>query len=214
MTGSTTLRFRRPGAALGALAVGLSLLVGPVALLAAIAAPASAYTEPPEDYAPYQPETRCRDRAQPGTRALAAWITDRFRGGAAVASIRACSASTSEHQDGRAIDWAMDARKRAHRREVRRFLDGLFRADKDGHEHATARRMGVMYVIWNDHIYRSYQDRFAKRDYLSSSCRSVRSCSRTLRHRDHVHLSLSKPGGRGDTSWYHRHDPVEEEPAP
>ncbi len=58
-----------------------------------------------------------------------------------------------------------------------------------------------MYVIWNDHMYAAY-DTFAKRDYLSSSCPSRKKCSATLRHRDHVHISLSKAGGRGTTSWY------------
>jgi hypothetical protein len=64
--------------------------------------------------------------------------------------------------------------------------------------------MGVMYVIWNDHIYASY-DTFAPRDYRSSSCPRLRTCSATLRHRNHVHISLSRAGGRGDTSWYAAH---------
>ena len=95
----------------------------------------------------------------------------------------------------------MDARKKKQRREVARFLARLFAEDQDGHAHARARRMGVMYVIWNDHIYASYGE-FARRDYKSSSCPSLKKCSATLRHRDHVHVSLSKPGGRGVTSWY------------
>jgi hypothetical protein len=112
---------------------------------------------------------------------------------------------TSEHKDGRAIDWSMDASKKADRREVASFLDKLFAADNEGNADALARRMGVMYVIWNDRIYASY-DGFARRDYRSSSCKSVRRCSTTLRHRDHVHISLSRPGGRGVTSWYAAED--------
>ncbi len=166
------------------------------------AAVAVEYDGPPEDYASYQPQTRCRDTARPGTRMLARWVNRRFSGGTASASVRPCSSGTSEHKDGRAIDWAMDAGKRADRREVRRFLDRLFATDSDGNAHARARRMGVMYVIWNDHMYASYADSFARRDYVSSSCDRLRSCSATLRHRDHVHISLSKPGGRGVTSWY------------
>lgn len=27
-------------------------------------------------------------------------------------------------------------------------------------------------------------------------------CSQTLRHRDNMHISLSRPGGMGRTSWY------------
>jgi hypothetical protein len=99
----------------------------------------------------------------------------------------------------------MDAASQADRDEVDRFLAKLFQTDADGEEHALARRMGIMYIIWNDHMYRAYGNpHFAKDDYLSSSCPSRKKCSKTLRHRDHVHLSLSKPGGRAETTWYNR----------
>jgi hypothetical protein len=52
-----------------------------------------------------------------------------------------------------------------------------------------------MYSAWSS---------FEPRDYLSSSCKSRRSCSQTLRHRDHMHISLSRQGGMGLTSWYER----------
>ncbi len=160
------------------------------------------YDGPPEEYAGYEGQTRCVERAKPGTRELARWINRRFDGGTAVASIRACGGGASEHKDGRAIDWSMDATSAGDRAEVERFLRRLFRADAAGEEDAKARRMGVMYVIWDDHMYASYRDQFAPTDYLSSSCRRKRDCSPTLRHRDHVHISLSKAGGRGATSWY------------
>ena len=64
-----------------------------------------------------------------------------------------------------------------------------------------ARRMGIMYVIWNDHIYASY-DQFRVRAYRSSSCKTLATCSKTLRHRDHMHISLIRAGGAGRTSWY------------
>ncbi len=161
-----------------------------------------AYDTPVEDYAPYQPQTRCRAHPRAGTKVLAAWIGRRYDGGTPAATIRACDdGGTSEHKDGRAVDWPMDATRKADRREVRAFLHRLREADADGNDAALARRMGVMYVIWNDHMWASY-DHFARSDYLSGSCPSVEECSATLRHRDHVHVSLSKPGARGRTSWY------------
>jgi hypothetical protein len=96
----------------------------------------------------------------------------------------------------------MDAARADDRAEVERFLRKLFKADAAGEEDARARRMGVMYVIWDDHMYASYRDEFAPSNYLSSSCARKRDCSATLRHRDHVHISLSKAGGRAATSWY------------
>ena len=71
----------------------------------------------------------------------------------------------------------------------------------EGAPHALARRMGVMYVIWNDHMYAAW-DQFAAEDYLSGGCRTLTRCSATLRHRDHVHISLSTTGAKGQTSWY------------
>jgi hypothetical protein len=48
-----------------------------------------------------------------------------------------------------------------------------------------------MYSAWN---------RFEREPYRP--CPSKRKCSKTARHRDHMHVSLSRPGGRGKTSWY------------
>ena len=184
-----------------------ALEVAVAALALALAAPAAwavEYSGPVDDYATYQPQSVCRHHATTGAKQLAAWITKRYDGTAA-ATLRPCSGGSSEHKDGRAIDWTMDAAKKADRREVAGFLDRLFATDADGNEHALARRMGIMYVIWDDHIWSAYGDpHFDERDYLNSACPSLRKCSKTLRHRDHVHISLSKPGGRAATTWYSR----------
>lgn len=156
---------------------------------------------PIEDYARYVPQSRCSPTAKEGTTVLARWMVRRY-GGSKGAIGRPCSTgSVSEHKEGRAFDWVLDARFDADRARARAFLTGIFATDAAGNPHAKARRMGVMYVIWNDHIWSSYNG-FRKRDYLSSGCPSLRRCSPTLRHRDHLHVSLSRPGGRGRTSWY------------
>jgi hypothetical protein len=52
-------------------------------------------------------------------------------------------------------------------------------------------------------MYASYDEApFAAKRYKSSSCKRIRTCSPTLRHRDHVHISLSKRGARARTTWY------------
>lgn len=58
-----------------------------------------------------------------------------------------------------------------------------------------------MYVIWDDRMYAAW-DGFEPKRYLSSGCRSRKTCSPTLRHRDHMHISLSKAGAKALTSWY------------
>ena len=154
-----------------------------------------------EDYATYQPQTGCSPSAKPGTKMLGRWIVNRFDGGFGPIS-RPCSAGgTSEHKEGRAFDWTLDAATSRDRQRAAALLERLFRVRADGEAHVLARRMGIMYIIWNDHMYSAY-NRFEKVDYLSASCRSRRSCTKTLRHRNHMHISLTRRAGRANTSWY------------
>lgn len=181
------------------------LAVGsPVALLAAPSSASTPYDGPVDDYASYQPQKNCSDTPRPGTQELADWIDASYGAGAAVASMRPCdSGGVSEHKAGRAIDWSVDATHPGQRRQARAFLDALLATDGDGNADALARRMGIMYVIWNDHMWASWNS-FHRTDYLSAGCATVMTCSVTLRHRDHVHISLSRAGARRDTSWYTR----------
>jgi hypothetical protein len=178
----------------------------------ALAPAAQADNEPPpegggsgeaaqiEDYASYEPQTTCHPKPRAGTRVLGAWLVDTLGGGGG-ATGRACGGGASEHKDGRAIDWTLDARNKADRKTAKAFLKAVFATDEQGNTHALARRLGIMYVIWNDHMYSAW-DQFEREGYLSSSCKSKKRCSKTLRHRDHVHISLSMAGAKGKTSWY------------
>jgi hypothetical protein len=180
-------------------------LVGLLCLLCAVllltAAPASAAL-PLEPYAGYQPASRCSPVAKPGTRELARWLVRRHGTHASVSrGCRRGSAVTSEHQEGRAIDWFADATSARGREAVTRLLADLFAADAAGNPAARARRMGVMYVIWDDRMYAAWRE-FRPEPYLSPSCHSRRRCSQTLRHRDHAHISLTRQAARAQTSWY------------
>ncbi len=180
--------------------LALALLLATLPLAAP--AGAAAYDVAVEDYSSYQPARTCVKKAKPGTRALARWIDRKYVGGRAVASVRSCgTGGTSEHKEGRAIDWMMNASKRTDKRQVGRFLAKIFAEDKAGNPHALARRMGIMYVIWDDKMYASYRE-FAPTKYKSSSCKKIKKCSPTLRHRDHVHISLNRKGAKAKTSWY------------
>ncbi len=158
------------------------------------------YLLPVEAYAGYQPQTRCKDTPQRGMLLLASWLT--ARGGGYGPISRACvGSSTTEHKESRAFDWLLDATDPADVALAAALLDELFAPDDTGSPHALARRMGIMYVIWNDRMYASY-DGFVQKRYLSSGCRTRRTCSTTLRHRDHMHVSLTRRAARGRTSWY------------
>ena len=179
------------------------IIVAALAAVLLMAAPSHAVvTSGIEDYAKWQPQTRCAPKAKPGTKVLGRWIVNREGGGFGPIS-RACKVGgTSEHKEGRAFDWTLDATKKKDRRRAASFLRLVRATDKAGNTDAKARRMGIMYIIWNDHMYRAYDDDFAAKPYLSSSCKTKKKCSKTLRHRDHMHISLSRRGGKGLTSWY------------
>ena len=196
----------------------LALLLGLVVLV-----PTAAAAVPVDALAPYQPQRHCNPAPKPGTVAIAAWLQRQYPGTGSSGISRPCGhGGVSEHKEGRAFDWAVNHASARDRGYVRAFLDRVLAPDSAGTPAALGRRMGIMYILWNDHIYASYTG-FTKRDYLSSSCRKKSRCSDTLRHRDHLHISLSRAGARGDTSWYHRGDPqptpaprppVQPEPAP
>ncbi|CAB4689197.1 MAG: hypothetical protein F2667_01600 [Actinobacteria bacterium] len=159
----------------------------------------AAHAEPLEDYASYAPESRCSPRAKPGTAFLGHWIVTTYGGGFGRIGEH-CDAGTSEHQEGRAFDWMVSAASRTGRRAVDRFFDRIL-ADRGDESDVWARRMGIMYLIWDDHMYAAW-DGFEPKPYLSSSCPSRKKCSATLRHRNHVHMSLSRRAGFGLTSWF------------
>ncbi len=188
-----------PGVLVLLLALALSLLTATAPARAAAAPTVSARTSI-EDYASYQPATRCSPRARAGTRQLGRWLVKRY-GGRYGSISRSCGGSTSEHTEGRAFDWGMDARTAAGRKSARTFLERMRATDKAGNTDALARRMGIMYVIWNDRMYAAW-NQFEPEPYLSSSCKSRKKCSPTLRHRDHLHVSLTRKAARAQTSWY------------
>ena len=177
----------------------LRALAGLVALVVLLPVAASAML-PPEDYAPYQPQTSCSPNAKPGTLKLSQWLQRQYPGSGSLGISRSCrDGGVSEHKEGRAFDWAVSIDSARDRASVADFFKRAFATDSDGNKHALARRMGIMYLIWDDHIYSSYYA-FSSRPY--HGCRVLKGCSATLRHRNHVHISLSRAGGAGTTSWY------------
>ncbi|HEU4512091.1 MAG TPA: hypothetical protein VFR87_03200 [Nocardioidaceae bacterium] len=165
--------------------------------------PASPGTAIPiEGYPSYQPQTKCSPRAKPGTVMLAEHLLTRYRGSGSSGISRDCGSSgVSEHKEGRAFDWALSARSARDRGYARDFVGRLLATDRRGNRAALARRMGIMYVIWNDRIW-SASVGYRERRYRHAACKRIKTCSVTLRHRDHMHISLTRAAARGKTSWY------------
>ncbi|QWZ07822.1 hypothetical protein KRR39_20920 [Nocardioides panacis] len=186
----------RPPARPARLASRLLALV--VALLVLV--PVAATAVPIEDFSGYEPQTNCSPDAKPGATKLSVWLQATYPGSGSLGISRSCKdGGVSEHKEGRAFDWAVSVYSPRDRAYVAAFLARLFATDAEGNADALARRMGIMYLIWNDQIYSSYYG-FRARPY--QACKVLSTCGDTLRHRNHVHISLSRAGGNGLTSWY------------
>jgi hypothetical protein len=165
---------------------------------AAAAAPPRAAPLPPsgpgplDDLAPYQPQTTCSPPAKPGVDGFRRIVQAAFPGTPSFGISRDCSVGgRSEHKEGRAWDWgvaATDPRGQAAASEALRWL---FRAHPTGRRWAMARRLGVMYVIYNRRIWASYRAEEGWRPYAG-----------TNPHTDHIHFSFSWAGARKQTSYW------------
>jgi hypothetical protein len=154
-------------------------------------APAEA-PEKIEDFAPYVPQKVCDPVAKPGTTALAKMVLAYYDTGRNGGITRACSiGARSEHKDGRAWDWMVSVSKPSEKATAERFLAWLTAEGPDGEDAYNARRLGVMYLIWNHRIWTAGRADSGWRPYRGSNP-----------HTSHVHVSLSWSGAMKQTSWW------------
>lgn len=159
------------------------------------------------------PAKRCQRGARKGTKAFASWLDRHAKGDNW--GIYRCEmwgkASASLHAEGRALDWRLNVRKPAERREAVRLISLLLAPDALGRPAALARRMGVQEIIW-DCMYWSSSGYPASPQVPAmgkySACR--KGVDKTTAHRDHIHFGLNKRGAAKQTSWWTRIAPPPE----
>lgn len=143
----------------------------------------------------YVSQSSCDPVAKPGMTAFAKLLQTTYPDTGSSGIIRSCSVgATSEHEEGRAFDWAVSVKNPNHVAEVNALLNWLTAPDAAGNQAAMARRLGVMYMIWNKRIYGVYRAGDGWRPY---ACSNATSC-----HQDHVHISLTWAGAMGRTSYW------------
>ena len=134
---------------------------------------------------PYQAQLSCDPRDKPGVSAFAALMKANYKTGSTGTS-RGCQGGTSEHYDGRALDWMLsvkDPQQKAVADSVVAWLSA-----RDG---AMARRFGISYIIWNTKMWREYAPQRGWTAYTGSAP-----------HTDHIHFSFSWDGAMARTSWW------------
>ena len=162
---------------------------------AAVSVPTSAWLAglgPVEPYAVYDPQTTCTPAARPGTVIVRDTLLGVHTGTRNLGIVRACHVGgRSEHKEGRAFDWGAYVTRPVERAAVERFVTQLLATDADGNGHALARRMGVMYLVWNGQIWSAYRASEGWRPYRGPNP-----------HTDHIHISFSRAGADARTSFF------------
>jgi hypothetical protein len=189
------------GLALAGLLSSLILAVGP-------ASPASAAPPVPtglpsaieSQSIPYVAQTGCGPAFQPGTAKLGRLLSKTYPG-VYVGGSYSCGTDgpVSEHYEGRAIDWMTSLRNKAQLADAKSFIHWLLATDRAGHKFAMARRLGVMYLIWDNQIWGGWDGKWAP----YNNCAHLPQVSNdNACHRTHVHISLTWNGAEGRTTFW------------
>lgn len=132
---------------------------------------------------PYLPQVSCSPINMPGVVKLRALVLKTYGEGGAGGISRGCTEGVSEHSEGRAWDWMVDVSDTSERTAAANFLAWV-----TANNGRNARRLGIMYIIYNKKIWGVYR---ASEGWRTSSG-----------HTDHVHISFSWNGARGNTSFW------------
>jgi hypothetical protein len=182
------------------LAAALAVIIGLVAL-AGLPAPEAKAAPPTPDFGPAIEALAALDQVQscpapserqakPGVVAFAA-LLDAAYGHHTGQIANNCSGEKGEHWAGRALDYFLDARSPTDLHIADDIFGWLFAPDRYGNQYAMARRLGVMYIIWNRHIWGSYRAAEGWRNYAG-----------TDPHTNHIHFSFSVAGALQQTSYW------------
>jgi hypothetical protein len=195
-------------------------------LLLALAAPASAMVRLPEILPPvegnpadrllslpiedayYDGARKCTPKAsRPGMLALQRWLEANSRGvfwgsyrcekwGKGLASL---------HSENRAIDWHLDVSNSADKRAAETLIRLLLAPDAAGNPQALARRMGVEELIWDCGYWGAGMSQFSEYSPCYGKRGKLRrKVNKTVAHRDHLHIGMTKRGAAARTSFWSR----------
>ena len=181
-------------------------------LVALIASPAGAaprvgsYGRAIDPITGYDGASKCDPSPKPGVVGFQQLVLKAYPGTGAGSISRPCSGGTasSEHNEGRAWDWGVNAGVDSEKKKADNLIEWLLKEDRYGNEHAMARRTGVMYIIWNRRIWFPWGGweiycKQTKRGCVDPDDGGVRSP-----HTDHVHFSFTWRGARKQTTFWNK----------
>ena len=167
--------------------------------------PADSLRDVPLEDSRYDHATKCSKRTKPGVVAMTQWLEANARG-VFWGSYR-CEKwgkdSASLHAENRAIDWHLDAASKTDRKAADKLFRLLLAPDADGNPEALARRMGVQELIWDCGYWGAGMTEFRPYDpCFTKSGKPRKKVNKTIAHRDHIHLGMTKPGAKALTSFW------------
>lgn len=153
--------------------------------------------------ATWERESGCDQTEKKGPRRLRKLLRSTY-GLMASNILRPCSAADSGHEEGRALDWMVNARDPEQKEMADAFLGWLQAPDEYGNPSVMARRLGIQYVIFNNQMWQPSSSSWSA--YSSCAKRKMRKMRKKAYdnacHRNHVHVSFSWDGALGRTSFY------------
>jgi hypothetical protein len=166
--------------------------------------PADALLDVPLEESRYDHATKCNKRTKPGVVAMTEWLAANTRG-VFWGSYR-CEKwgkdSASLHAENRAIDWHLDVAVKADRKAADDLFRLLLAPDADGNPQALARRMGVQELIWDCGYWGAGMTEFQPYRPCVRSKKENKKVDKTIAHRDHIHIGMTKPGAKALTSFW------------
>ncbi len=183
---------------LGALIVGVLSVGG-----SAYPAPSQPTFGPAIDDVHYEGQSKCSPHPKPGVLAFQQMVLREYPSTGVGGISRACNVGgQSEHKEGRAWDWSVSAHSASDRAKVQDLFDWLLAEDRFGNEYARARRLGVMYMIWNKRIWGSWGGWSVYCKMKNGVCRDPEDKSARSPHTDHVHFSFTWQAARRKTTFW------------
>ncbi len=183
-----------------------------VCVLGTIAAPSALATPPAHGFGPaiegwggYEGQSKCSPYAKPGVLAFRAMVLRAYPGTGAGGIERACNVGgQSEHKEGRAWDWTASAGVPYQRQAAQSLIKWLTDKDRYGNEAAMAKRLGVMYIIWNRRIWGAWGGWETYCVQKPAGCKDPEDGGLRSPHTDHVHISFTWDGAMKRTTYWRK----------
>ncbi|MEA2434705.1 MAG: hypothetical protein QOG54_2162 [Actinomycetota bacterium] len=157
-----------------------------------------------DGYTGYEGQTKCSPTPKPGVVAFQRMVVGAYPNTGLGGISRACNVGgQSEHKEGRAWDWTASYSDAGQRRSANELIDWLIASDRYGNEAAIARRLGIMYIIWNKRIFFPGSGWRTYCVTRHGACVDPDDHGVRDPHTSHVHFSFTWAGAYKQTTFWH-----------